>query len=180
MRPAAKLARATPARPPSPWPRRGALVGLGLLLFGLGECDEAIYAGLARGWRAALALAGRPDWAAATVGISMYSWPVTLSYRLLCAGLNLVALHVLLRGREARWAGRGYVAVLAACLALLLAGHAAGLPWASQQGRLLLGTACSPVVLLVAYAAARLGPRPPGGPEPFSDPKTMNKEKVEN
>ena len=157
-----------PAKPLARWYRRAALVGLGLLLFLMGQFDDSIYAGLTRGWRAVLSLVGRPEWAttSSTPGISVHSWPVATSYRLLYFGLTILTLHVLLHGRATRWIAIGYGALLAACLLLLLGGHIARLPWLTEHVHSLLNTVCSLQALMVIYASAALGLRPAGRSRP--------------
>lgn len=152
-----------PAKPRARWPRWAALAGLGLLLFLIGQFDDSVYAGLTRGWRAVLAAVGQPEWAVASRApdISVHSWPVALSYRLLYCGLTVLTLHVLLQGRGTRWIVLGFGAVLAACLLLLLAGHVARLPWLTQQVHSLLNTVCSLQALMVIYGSAALSRRSP-------------------
>ncbi|MFD1469913.1 XrtX-associated membrane protein [Hymenobacter caeli] len=159
MSPGTSRKAVAPAPQRARWPRWLALLGLAGLLFLMGECDEAIYAGLARGWHGALAVVGRADWAAAgsTPGLSQHGWPVAMSYRLLYFGLNVLTLHVLLRGRGTRAITAGYGAALVLCLALVLGGYAAHLPWLASQGHLLLGIVCSPLALMLIYGSAALG-----------------------
>ena len=145
--------------PAGRWLRWTILAVLGALLFAMGQFDDAIYAGLTRGW---LALTGRAGGQAASAApdVSQHLWAVALAYRLLYYGLNVAALHVLLRGRGTRQIALGYGALLVVCLGLLLGGHAARLPWVAGQVHNLLGIVCSPLALMLIYGSAALARQP--------------------
>jgi hypothetical protein len=135
------------------------LVALGLALFGLGQFDEAIFAGLSAGWRGLVAsVGGTPS--AVVPGLSTHALPVALSYRLLYTGVSIGFLHVALHGRGAKWLAISYAVALTLSMGLLSLGQLASLPLASAQAHRLLDIVCSPLALLCGYALFTLGHRP--------------------
>jgi hypothetical protein len=136
-----------------------ALVALGLALFGLGQFDEAIFAGLSAGWQGLVAsVGGTPS--GVVPGLSTHALPVALSYRLLYTGVSIGFLHVALHGRGTKWLAISYAVALTLSMGLLLLGQLASLPLASAQAHRLLDVVCSPLALLCGYALFTLGHRP--------------------
>jgi hypothetical protein len=135
-----------------------ALVGLGLLLFGLGQFDEDIFAGLSAGWQGLVTSVGGTS--GVVSGLSTHALPVALSYRLLYTGVSVGFLHVALRGRGTKWLAGSYTAALTISLLLLLVGQRASLSLASVQAHRLLDLVCSPLALLISYALFTLSHRP--------------------
>jgi hypothetical protein len=136
------------------WPRRGLLLGLGLLLFALGQFQDAVFAGLMYAWQ--LVPGGTKS---AGQGLSTHGLPVGISYRLLYCGLSTLTLHILLHGRATRLVAAGYALTLLASMLLLLLGQRMTLPLASEQGHRLLDLICSPLPLLLVYAIIIAGNR---------------------
>jgi hypothetical protein len=132
-----------------------ALGGLALLLFGLGQFDEAVFAGLSAGWQGLLPRVG-----GVVPGLSTHAWPVALSYRLLYVGGSVGFLHVALHGRGTKWLTGSYAAALTLSVLLLLVGQRTGLAVVSAQGHRLLDLVCSPLALLLGYVLFTLGHRP--------------------
>ena len=149
--------------PRSDWWRLPVALGLGLVLFGLGQFDEFVFAGLTRGWQAGLAQLGpaaqrlmQPS------GLSTHGVAVGLSYRLLYVLVSLLLLHVLLRGHHTRASALAYALAFGLSLGLLLLGQRAGLAGAAVQGHRLLDLLSSPLALLLLYGLALLRwARPP-------------------
>jgi len=144
------------------WPRRALLLGLGLLLFALGQFQDAVFAGLTYAWHFLPNGTGPADGSQTQPpGLSTHGLPIGISYRLLCCGLSTLILHVLLRGRATRLVAAGYTLALLASLLLLLLGQRMSLPLASEQGHRLLDLICSPLPMLLAYAMTMVGSRTP-------------------
>ena len=145
------------AAPRPDWWRLPAALGLGLVLFGLGQFDEVVFAGLTRGWQAGLVQLGpaaqrlmQPS------GLSTHGVLVGLSYRLLYVLVSLLLLQVLLRGRHTRASALAYALAFGLSLGLLLLGQRAGLAGAAVQGHRLLDLLSSPLALLLLYGLALL------------------------
>jgi hypothetical protein len=136
-----------------------ALVALGLALFGLGQFDEAIFAGLSAGWRGLVMSVGGTH-QGVVPGLSTHALPVALSYRLLYTGVSVGFLHVALHGRSTKWLAGSYAVALTLSMGLLLVGQLSSLPQASAQAHRLLDVVCSPLALLCGYALFTLGHRP--------------------
>jgi hypothetical protein len=134
------------------WPRRWLLLGLGLLLFALGQFQDTIFAGLTHIWQLVPGGTRSTD-----QGLSTHGLPVGVSYRVLYCSLSTLILHVLLRGRVTSLVSIGYVLSLLVSLALLLAGRYMSLPLANEQGHRLLDLVCSPLPMLLAYAITIAG-----------------------
>jgi hypothetical protein len=143
---------------PQPWPRRGLLLGLGLLLFALGQFEEAVFAGLTHVWQLVPDALSPADWRQGQPsGLSTHGLPVGISYRLLYCGLSVLVLHVLLRGRTTRLVAMSYASALLLSWLLLLLGQRMSSILASEQGHRLLDLLCSPLPMLLAYAITIVG-----------------------
>jgi hypothetical protein len=138
------------------WPRRWLLLGLGLLLFALGQFQDTIFAALTHIWQ--LVPGGMRS---VGQGLSTHSLPVGISYRVLYCSLCTLILHVLLRGRATPLVSIGYVLSLLVSLLLLFAGRYMNLPLANEQGHWLLDLVCSPLPMLLAYAVTIAGNQTP-------------------
>jgi hypothetical protein len=136
-----------------------ALAGLGLALFGLGQFDEDIFAGLSAGWQGLVTSVGGTS--GVVPGLSTHALPVALSYRLLYSGASVAFLHVALHGRGTKWLAGTYAAALTVSMVLLLLGQLASLPLASAQAHRLLDLVSSPLALVGSYALFTLGHRLP-------------------
>lgn len=162
MNPASALVaggRPRPAPARYSWPQKLVLAGLGLLLFGLGQFDEAVFADLSAGWQGLVAHVGGTP-VGMVPGLSTHALPVALSYRLLYAGVSVGFLHVALRGRGTKWLAGSYAAALTLSLLLLVVGQRTGLAFVSVQAHRLLDLVCSPLALLIGYALFTLDRRP--------------------
>ena len=142
--------------------RRFVLLSLGVLLFGLGQFEQPIFAVLTQAWQAVFTGLGQAQWDAVTQpGLSTHSLPVALSYRLLYGSLNVVLLYLLLGGqrtlRLVSWCNAGVLGVGTLLIGL---GQAAQLPLVSRQGHLLIDLVCSPLFLLLVWALLRLTSKP--------------------
>jgi len=144
------------------WLEKLTLLGLGLLLFGLGQFDAVVFAGLSFGWQVLVAsLGGAPSGVLpGASGLSTHALPVALSYRLLYTGVSLYFLHVALRGRGTKWLASGYAVVLTVSMLLLLLGQRTGSTFASAQAHRLLDLVCSPLAFLGSYVILMVYHRP--------------------
>ena len=134
------------------WLRRGLLLGLGLLLFALGQFQEAVFSSLTHAWQLVPDALGSAGWLQGQPSsLSTHGLPVGISYRLLYCGLSALILHMLLRGHATRLVTAGYAAALLLSLLLLLLGQRMSLPLASEQGHRLLDLICSPLPMLLPY-----------------------------
>jgi hypothetical protein len=139
------------------WFRKLGLATLGLLLFGLGQFEQLVFAVLAQAWQALLPGAGATAWGVVP-GLSTHVLPVAVSYRLVYVAVSVLLLHVWLRGQAIIWIALMYASALALSVGLLLAGHVSGLALAPAAHHL-LDLVSSPLALVLAYGIVTLGNR---------------------
>ncbi|AIZ62810.1 hypothetical protein PK28_02340 [Hymenobacter sp. DG25B] len=135
--------------------RKLVLLLLGSGLFVLGQFDEQVFTGLARLWRAGMALMGPAGQYLLQAGthtqLTSHGMPVALTYRVLYLGLSILLLRVLLRGRFQWQIVLAYAgAFLTGCM-LLAVGQGLHLQVMSLLAHQLIDFLCSPLAVLLAY-----------------------------
>jgi hypothetical protein len=132
------------------------LLLLGVILFGMGQFEQQVFAGLTWLWGSGISLSHLPLreevlQAGTQAQLTTHGLPVALTYRLLYLLLSLRLLKVLLRGQHLQVIVLAYSVAFLAALTLLLAGKS--LPWdlGAVLGHQLLDFLCSPLAVLIAY-----------------------------